>query len=238
MSDSKNYEDTVGYTLHGSRYLNLTNRCGVLRCAFCPKFNGAWSVKEYDMRLHHHPTVDELVEAAGNPADYHEIVFCGMGESTTRLDDMLEVARRLREKGAKLRLNTNGLGSMMNGRDVAPEIAALIPTISVSLNAQDEETYNRHCRPKNPGAYRAVLEFVKSAKKAGADVTVCRESISPPVRQLPTNWESGSAGVCWTIWFEWFRLQGIGVLFRLVDPVFRVAAVVLPGLVLYFTGYV
>ena len=61
---------------------------------------------------------------------------------------------------------------MMNGRDVAPEIAALIPTISVSLNAQDEETYNRHCRPKNPGAYRAVLEFVKSAKKAGADVTV------------------------------------------------------------------
>ena len=172
MSDSENYEDTVGYTLHGSRYLNLTNRCGVLRCAFCPKFNGAWSVKEYDMRLHHHPTVDELVEAAGNPADYHEIVFCGMGESTTHLDDMLEVARRLREKGAKLRLNTNGLGSMMNGRDVAPEIAALIPTISVSLNAQDEETYNRHCRPKNPGAYRAVLEFVKSAKKAGADVTV------------------------------------------------------------------
>lgn len=124
------------------------------------------------MHLHHHPTVDELVEAAGNPADYREIVFCGMGESTTRLDDMLEVARRLREKGAKLRLNTNGLGNMINGRDVAPEIAALIPVISVSLNAQDEETYNRHCRPKFSGAYASVLEFVASAKKAGADVTV------------------------------------------------------------------
>ena len=95
-----------------------------------------------------------------------------MGESTTRLDDMLEVARRLREKGAKLRLNTNGLGNMINGRDVAPEIAALIPVISVSLNAQDEETYNRHCRPKFSGAYASVLEFVASAKKAGADVTV------------------------------------------------------------------
>lgn len=172
MSDSANYEDTVGYTLNGSRYLNLTNRCNVVRCAFCPKFNGAWSVKEYDMRLHHNPTADELVEAAGNPADYKEIVFCGMGESTVRLDTLLEVARRLREKGAKLRLNTNGLGNMINGRDVAPEITALIPTISVSLNAQDEETYNRHCRPKYPGAYASLLEFVKSAKEAGADVTL------------------------------------------------------------------
>lgn len=172
MSDSEQYEDTVGYTLHGSRYLNVTNQCGILRCAFCPKFSGAWSVKEYDMRLHHHPSADELVAAAGNPADYKEIVFCGMGESTMRLDVMLDVARRLREKGARLRLNTNGLGNLINGRDVAPEIAALIPTISVSLNAQDEETYNRHCRPKDPGAYASVLEFVESARKAGADVTV------------------------------------------------------------------
>lgn len=172
MSGSENGEDTVGYTLHGSRYLNLTNRCGILRCAFCPKFSGAWSVKEFDMRLHHNPSADELVEAAGNPADYKEIVFCGMGESTMRLDVMLEVARRLREKGARLRLNTNGLGNLINGRDVAPEIAALIPTISVSLNAQDEETYNRHCRPKDPGAYASVLEFIESARKSGADVTV------------------------------------------------------------------
>ena len=172
MSDSEQYEDTVGYTLHGSRYLNVTNQCGILRCAFCPKFSGAWSVKEYDMRLHHHPSADELVAAAGNPADYQEIVLCGMGESTMRLDVMLDVARRLREKGARLRLNTNGLGNLINGRDVAPEIAALIPTISVSLNAQDEETYNRHCRPKDPGAYASVLEFVESARKAGADVTV------------------------------------------------------------------
>ena len=172
MSDSEGYKDTVGYTLHGSRYLNVTNRCGVLRCAFCPKFNGQWSVKEYDMRLHHNPSADELVEAAGNPMDYKEIVFCGMGESTMRLEVVLEVARRLREKGARLRLNTNGLGNMINGRDVAPELAAVIPSISVSLNAQDEETYNRHCRPKNAGSYASVLEFINSARNAGADVTV------------------------------------------------------------------
>ena len=152
MAEEKSqFEDTIGYTLHGSRYLNVTNRCGILRCAFCPKFNGAWSVKEYDMRLHHNPSVEELVEAAGNPADYKEIVFCGMGESTMRLDVMLEVGRKLKEKGAKLRLNTNGTGSMLNGRDIAAELVAVIPTLSVSLNAQDEETYDRHCRPKNAG---------------------------------------------------------------------------------------
>ena len=170
--EQKQFEDTIGYTLHGSRYLNVTNRCGILRCAFCPKFNGQWSIKEYDMRLHHNPSVEELMEAAGNPADYKEIVFCGMGESTMRLDVMLEVARRLKEKGAKLRLNTNGTGSLLNGREIAPDLVAVIPTLSVSLNAQDEETYNRHCRPKNAGTYAGVIDFIKSAKKAGGDVTV------------------------------------------------------------------
>ena len=125
------------------------------------------------MRLQHNPTVEELVEAAGGPGEYDEVVFCGMGESTARLDVMLEVARRLRAKGiTKLRLNTNGLANQMYGRDVAPEIAAVIPTISVSMNAQNEETYNRHCRPKFPGAYQSMLDFVKSAHDAGADVTV------------------------------------------------------------------
>lgn len=173
MDQEDKINDTVGYTLKGARYLNLTNGCGILRCAFCPKFNGSWSVKEYNMRLKHSPSVEELVEAAGNPSDYTEIVFCGMGESTTRLDVMLAVAKRLKEKGAtKLRLNTNGLGSLYNGRDVAPEIAQLIPTISVSLNAQDEATYIRHCRPKLPGSYQAVLDFIVSAKNTGADVTI------------------------------------------------------------------
>ena len=173
MATSALEADTIGYTLNKSRYLNVTNRCGMLRCAFCPKFNGSWTVSEYNMRLRHNPTVEELVEAAGEPGEYDEVVFCGMGESTTRLDVMLEVARRLRAKGiTKLRLNTNGLANQMYGRDVAPEIAAVIPTISVSLNAQDEETYNRHCRPRYPGAYESMLGFVKSAHEAGADVTV------------------------------------------------------------------
>ncbi len=164
-------EEVIGYTIRNNRYLNVTNRCS-LRCRFCPKFNGEWSVREYNMRLRYEPTVEELIEAAGNPADYDEIVFCGMGETTMRLDVLLEVARALREKGARLRLNTSGVANIVHGRDVAPELARYIQSMSVSLNAQNEEVYNRHCNPKLPGTYASMLEFIKSAKAAGADVTV------------------------------------------------------------------
>lgn len=167
----ENPEKVVGYTIRNSRYLNVTNRCS-LRCRFCPKFNGEWSVREYNMRLRQEPTVEELLEAAGNPADYDEIVFCGMGEATMRLDVLLETAKKLREKGANLRLNTSGVANIEHGRDVAPELARYIQTFSVSLNAQNEEVYNRHCNPKREGTYASMLEFIKSAKNAGANVIV------------------------------------------------------------------
>ncbi len=168
---AKKPEEVIGYTIRNSRYLNVTNRCS-LRCRFCPKFNGEWDIRDMSMRLHREPTVEELVDAAGNPADYDEIVFCGMGEATMRLDVVLEVAKRLREKGAKLRLNTSGVANIEHGRDVAPDLARYIQTMSVSLNAQNESVYNRHCNPKRPGTYSSMLEFVKSAKDAGADVTL------------------------------------------------------------------
>lgn len=164
-------EEVIGYTIRNSRYLNVTNRCS-LRCRFCPKFNGDWSVREYSMRLRYEPTVQELIEAAGNPSDYDEIVFCGMGEATMRLDVLLEVARELREKGARLRLNTSGVANIVHGRDVAPELARYIQSMSVSLNAQNEDVYNAHCNPKLPGTYGAMLDFIKSAKASGAEVTV------------------------------------------------------------------
>jgi TatD DNase family protein len=164
-------EEVIGYTIRNSRYLNVTNRCS-LRCRFCPKFNGDWSVREYNMRLRYEPTVKELIKAAGNPADHDEIVFCGMGEATMRLEVLLEVARALRERGANLRLNTSGVANIVHGRDVAPELARYIQSISVSLNAQSEAVYNRHCHPKLPGTYASMLEFIRSAKAAGADVTI------------------------------------------------------------------
>ncbi|MHB8535347.1 MAG: TatD family nuclease-associated radical SAM protein [Sulfuricaulis sp.] len=162
---------TFAYTLRDSRYLNITNRC-TLRCAFCPKFNDEWTVREYALRLVREPALEEIVAAAGDPKDYREIVFCGLGEPTLRLYTLLETATRLRPHTQRIRLNTDGLANQVYGRDVTPDMEGLIDALSVSLNAQDAETYNLHCRPKRPGAYEAMLDFVKRAREFVPEITL------------------------------------------------------------------
>lgn len=161
----------IGYTLHGNRYLNVTNRC-TLRCGFCPKFNDTWTVGDHDLRLHQDPDLEQILEAAGDPSAYNEIVFCGFGEPTLRLYTVLEAASRLRSQGGYLRLNTDGLANLVYGRDVIPDLENNVHALSISLNAQDEETYNRHCRPKVAGAYQAMLDFTFRAREYVPDITV------------------------------------------------------------------
>lgn len=162
----------VGYTLRGSRYLNITNRC-TLRCAFCPKFNGQWTVRDYELRLRgEEPTADDIVAAVGDPDEVEEVVFCGLGEPTLRLYTVLEVASRLRGQVPRVRLNTDGLANLVYGRDVTPDFEDIVQALSVSLNAQDEATYNRHCRPLLPGAWDGMLDFVKRAREFVPEITL------------------------------------------------------------------
>jgi TatD DNase family protein len=169
--DGVNDPTVIGYTLHGNRYLNITNRC-TLRCAFCPKFNGVWNVQGFDLRSYREPEVDEILAAVGDPRQFNEVVFCGLGEPTLRLYTVLEVGSRLRAKGGRVRLNTDGLANLVYRRDVTPDLEDNIDAVSVSLNAQDEATYIRYCRPKEPGAYAAVLDFVVRARDFVPQVTV------------------------------------------------------------------
>lgn len=165
-------EEILAYELHGNLYLNITYHC-TLRCAFCPKFQGSWEVQNYDLLLTREPTADEVLAAAGDPTRYREIVFCGLGEPTLRLDTLLAVAEQLKAKGAKhIRLNTDGLANLVHGRDVTPELARWVDSVSISLNAQDEATYNRHTRPKREGAFQGMLEFARAARASGIAVTL------------------------------------------------------------------
>jgi len=162
----------VGYTLRGSRYLNITNRC-TLRCAFCPKFNGEWTVRDYNLRLRgEEPATDDIVAAVGDPDEIDEVVFCGLGEPTLRLYTLIDVAARLRGEVPRVRVNTDGLANLVYGRDVTPDFEDIVQSLSVSLNAQDEATYNRHCRPLLPGAYDAVLDFARRAREFVPEVTL------------------------------------------------------------------
>lgn len=161
----------IAYELHGNCYLNITWRC-TLRCRFCPKFDNVWTVQGYDLRLHREPDVEEIIDAVGDPRRYRQIVFCGLGESTLCLDDMLQVARRLKAHGATLRVNTDGLANLVHGEDVTPRLAGLIDSLSISLNAQDEAVYNRHCRPLQPGAWQALQDFATAARQHVPDITL------------------------------------------------------------------
>ena len=162
----------VGYTLGPSRYLNVTNRC-TLRCAFCPKFNGSWEVGGHDLRLRREPTAAELVAAAGDPRSYRELVFCGFGECTLRLYVVLEAAAELKRLGARrVRVNTDGLANLVHQRDVTPDFEGNIDAVSISINAQSEAVYQRHCRPPVPGAWQAVQRFAAAVTEFVPEVTL------------------------------------------------------------------
>ncbi len=168
MAGAVAYRDGVGrplpvvaaYRLRDGVYLNLTNRC-TLRCSFCPKFHGLWTVADARLRLRvmDEPSSAVLVQAALDAGPCAEYVFCGLGEPTTRWSELLLVAAALRPTGTPIRLNTDGLASLVHGRDVVPEIAGLIDHVSISLNAADEATYDRLCRPGRPGSFAAMLAF-------------------------------------------------------------------------------
>lgn len=162
----------IAYPARGNCYLNITSRC-TLRCRFCPKFNHLWVVDGVNLRLRQEPSVEEVLAAINDPRAYNEIVFCGLGEPTLRLYEMVEIAAELHQRGARrVRLNTDGLANLVYNRDVTPDLEGPVDALSISLNAQNEAIYNRHCRPTLPGSYDAVLEFADRARDFVPDVTL------------------------------------------------------------------
>ena len=166
------------YWLDNSLYLNITNRCSN-NCWFCFR-NFKQGVGGFNLKLEREPTTAEVkaeVEGALGLGRWGEVVFCGFGEPTARLDVLLEVARWIRKRcgsSVPIRVDTNGHGCELNkGRDVAEELrAAGVSKVSVSLNGHDEASYAENCRPMFGGGFAAVLKFVKKAKMAGLDVEV------------------------------------------------------------------
>ncbi|MBK7971783.1 MAG: YchF/TatD family DNA exonuclease [Deltaproteobacteria bacterium] len=162
----------IAYRIRNSLYLNITNRC-TIACVFCGKFKD-FTVKGHDLRLRGgEPSVERILDAIGDPTGLDEVVFCGYGEPTLRLDVVKEVAARVHAMGKRVRLNTDGLGNLVHGRDIVPELVGVVDTMSVSLNAQDAPTYARVCPSKHgEAAYPKLLEFLRSVKAHRLDAQV------------------------------------------------------------------
>ena len=161
--------DIITYDYFGSLYINMTNRCDC-HCVFCIRDQDASALGE--LWLDKEPTREQVLEEilSQDLSQYAEIVFCGYGEPTCRADDMFWICDQLRAAGREdlppIRLNTNGHGSLINHRDIAPEMQGRLDAVSVSLNGSNEEEYLRLTRPGAGGkAGEAMLDFVRQAAK-------------------------------------------------------------------------
>jgi TatD family-associated radical SAM protein len=161
---------------YGSRYyINMTNRCPC-RCIFCVRDQTPTLGDADSLWLDREPTVKEVEDAllAADLSSSDEIVFCGYGEPTERFEDLKEIAAFIKnDLGKRVRLDTNGLGCLINGRDIVPELKGLVDSVSISLNAKDEDEYLEVTRSKfGPGSYKAVLDFIEECRATVNGVTV------------------------------------------------------------------
>ena len=156
----------ITYNIKNSLYLNITNHC-TNRCDFCIRDHGTGIFAS--LKLEREPTLDEILGdvLSQNLHKYKEIVFCGYGEPTCRLYDLLTVCKKLREvTDTPIRMNTNGHASLISGEDTAPMFKGLVDIVSISMNAADPDTYYQLCHPKfGEDTYVGVLKFAREISK-------------------------------------------------------------------------
>lgn len=160
--------DCYVYVLDGKTYINLTNKCKNA-CAFCIRNTGD-GVAGIKLWLDKEPTADDVIAAFDRivpPSD--DIVFCGYGEPTENLEVLKTVGGILKAKGYRIRLNTNGLGNLINGRSIAKELNN-IDTVSVSLNAPTAEKYAAITQSAyGLDAFGEVIKFATECKAVGIE---------------------------------------------------------------------
>lgn len=169
------------YTYKNQVYANITNRCDC-SCTFCVR-SMKDSVGDSETLWHKtEPTLEEIKKAIDDFdfTGYGELVFCGYGEPTCALDNLLASAAYVKENySLSIRLNTNGLGNLYHGRNIVPELARVIDSVSISLNAPTAEKYQAVTRPQFENAYPALLEFAALANASFAHTQLTIVDILP-----------------------------------------------------------
>ena len=191
----------ITYPIKSGLYVNLTNRCPCA-CVFCLRQNAPGVFGADSLWLDREPTVDEVIASieSRNLDDFTELVFCGYGEPTERLDDLLAVARHVKDirPGMLVRINTNGLSDLIHGEPTAAKLKGLVDTVSISLNTPDPEEYLKMCRPKfGLESWQAMLDFAKSCREYVPNVvmTIVDAPVTTPEIQEKCKAITDSLGV-------------------------------------------
>ena len=158
---------TITYSYGANLYVNTTNRCD-MHCDFCLRQLGDGVGEADSLWLEREPTKEEIwadIQTRDLSA-FKELVFCGYGEPTYRLHDILWVCDQVRASSSiSIRMDTNGHGDLIWGESVAPLFKGRFDTVSISLNAKDKETYDKRCDPDYANGYEAMLSFAKEIQQ-------------------------------------------------------------------------
>lgn len=167
---------SIVYRYNDALYVNLTNRCPT-SCVFCVRNSWKMDYRGSNLDLAGaEPSPAEVIAGAAKEwaaAPFSELVFCGYGEPTMRLEALLACARLVRSgnagplpRGLRVRLNTNGLANAVWGRNTVAEMKGLIDSVHVSLNTADPAQWLERMRPMDPwkaAGFEKVKEFIREA---------------------------------------------------------------------------
>ncbi|MFR7715461.1 MAG: TIGR04100 family radical SAM protein [Clostridium sp.] len=163
------------YKVHNNLYVNLTNKCPCA-CTFCLRQNMDHVGESKSLWLEREPSAAEAIAefAKFDMSRFNEVVFCGFGEPTEAFEVLKKVAAFVKETyHMPIRLNTNGLGNLVNGRDITPEMEGLIDTVSISLNTPNADRYHELVRSKfGDKSFDAMLDFARSSTKYVTNVVM------------------------------------------------------------------
>ena len=184
FSEYMNKGMCITYEVESGLYVNVTNRCQN-RCEFCIRNNGDGAYGSDSLWLEREPTVEEIIDEilSRDLSKYSEIVFCGYGEPSIRLEECREVALNIKEKykNMPVRINTNGQSDLYFGKDTAPLYKDAFDSVSISLNTPCAEKYNEICHPVyGLNTFDAILLFAKNVKNFVPNVcfSVVRQTLT------------------------------------------------------------
>ena len=163
--------DKYFYFVDGKPYLNITNKCSN-NCDFCIR-NGRQTMDGQELWIKgNDPTAQQVLAQIPDDFDFNqEFVFCGFGEPTENFVTFIDLAKELKRRGAKIRLNTNGQSDLINGKPTAKEICQVCDAISISLNDANAIDYQKLCQSRyGVKAFDALIKFAKECGEYGAKV--------------------------------------------------------------------
>lgn len=158
----------ITYIVEGKLYVNITNKCSN-RCEFCIRNNGDGAYGSDSLWLEREPTREEIIDSilSHRLSLFPEIVFCGYGEPSYRLDDAVYVAKRVKElhPQMKIRINTNGQSDLILGRKTAPDYHSAFDVVSISLNTPNAQKYQQICHSVyGEESFDAIIRFASDVK--------------------------------------------------------------------------